>query len=648
MRALSALTIASTVAGGIAAPALAAPASASVSSAAQADIDARIAAAAELGLDPSQIPLVGSDKNFVIFLWQKAKPGTHIKAAAERAFTDPDEAASTLFIVDGIFKAKALDVEEMKRKAEQDRQRLAAAAEIEWVNVPQVLLDGPSENFIFKLWEKSENSSHVQAAARALFADGTTEEQRQTFLVTGIYAASRADRIRKIEQAEQAERERLEREANLKAKASAWSAAVGSAVPEDIKNLPDREFIHEITKRALGVQVKAAAQAAFDKRDDPSAWKAFIFTGVHTAHKADLDERDRLEAVKAEQDVRKILEAAEKDGFQPTVATAARAALAGSIADRNAFLTLGYLNAIKVDQIKPADKLVVELQGARSRRCVQVAGELGSPNEGALADRAPTELWDCERGAKQVWELAAEGNGEYSLLNTASKLCLDTLDGTIIQAVCTDIPDQRWKFVENPADGTFQVRNVGTGTFVTPASSGVVNGTQLVEAVDLKSADQLWRIIDVTHTESTVKMTPGVVEIKGVASGHCMGVAPGREPDLAPARLVSCQFGQGRWELVSLGGKRYALKNGAGLCLDVKWGSVDDWAPLVQANCHLGGTEQWTFTKGDNGSYILTSVFSGKIADAFNSGTALGTPIIQFWDNGGGNQRWLVQPVTAS
>ncbi len=240
-----------------------------------------------------------SDKNFVITLWQHADNGTHIKADALKAFTDTaDDLACKRYIQTGIHSAAQLDAIELGQKAVRDQQRTAAAAEILWTDVPRTMLDASLQNFVFALWQHAADGSDVKKGAEAVLKPASTDDDRTKFIVTDIHLAANADRQRAIDQHDQQEKERLEHEANVKAKASAWAAATQSTATDDLKNLPDHEFIWELIKRANGAKVKAAAQTAYDSKD-AAVWKDFIFTGVHTAHQADIDEQNRLDAIAA-------------------------------------------------------------------------------------------------------------------------------------------------------------------------------------------------------------------------------------------------------------------------------------------------------------------------------------------------------------
>jgi hypothetical protein len=666
MRRFAALAVAATLASGaFTAPATAAPttgsdATASAEAAVQeSTTEQRERAAREINLLLTPEMAVMTDKNFVITLWGKVRQDNakkNIASAALAAFTNTDENACYQFITAGIFDASVLDQIEVAKKAERDRQRLSAAAEIGWTDVTQGLLDGSLENFVFKLWEHAEEGSDVKKGAALVLKTGATDDQRQEFVVNGIYAASRIDKQRKIEEAERLERERLEREANRKAKEQAWSAATQSTATEDLKNLPDREFIYEIIKRTRGVQVKAKAQIAYES-PDPAVWKAFIFTGVHAAHQADIDEQDRLDKAEAERQIKVILDKAVADHYQPNLVAAARAALAaGTKAAYDQFLNTGQHVAAKADLIKPADHRVIELQGIQSGRCLQVAGLWTEPGQGANAPGAGTELWDCLRGPKQVWELTKKADGQYWLQNLSSKQCLDVNGTSVIQNPCNEHPNQRWEFLENP-NGTFQLRNVGTGQFATAADNGTGNATLVVQYTNTNAVNQQWRIIDPSHVEWAKQMTLGTIRLKGVQSGRCFQVAglwdtpnQGALADLAGTEIWDCTGGNKMvWELIDLGGKKYALKNKmSGKCLDVKFSEIHNGNPLIQYTCHFNGAQQFVFAPEANDTVALVSVLTGKTADVYDNRTPNGTAVTQWDGNDGANQRWTVQQLTTA
>ncbi|MGK4595501.1 AbfB domain-containing protein [Amycolatopsis sp. w19] len=85
--------------------------------------DARIRAAAVVRLDATEGHLIEPDINFVMDLWDKAKPNSEVRAAAERALRSPNPADLTAYIGTGIHQANLKDwLAWLKKKGEADRR----------------------------------------------------------------------------------------------------------------------------------------------------------------------------------------------------------------------------------------------------------------------------------------------------------------------------------------------------------------------------------------------------------------------------------------------------------------------------------------------------------------------------------------------
>jgi len=616
--------------------------------------DQKIAAGREIGLNVTPTQYAQTDCNFVIWLWDKASlpDNAKVKDAAAAAFTSNSDAnpeACYLFITQTVFSAHQADVVERIKKVERDRQRSAAAVVVSWTGLTQDDLDCTLKEFVFRIWQRAEENSEVKTKAAAVLTPASTDEQRTTYLVTDIFTARDVDRQRKLEEAERAERERQERLANENARAHAWQVATRSVMTDDLKLITDREFVYEILRKGIGKWLKADAQTAADSRE-PSVWKAFIFTGVDAAHQKDLEEQDRQDAIETEARIREILDRADRDGFLPNLVIAARTALSGDLAARHAFLTTGQFEALKRDQIKPSNRRVIELQGIGSKRCVQAAG-LGAD---AKAAGALMEVWDCLVAPKEIWELYQDGDA-YLIQAMNSKLCLDVNGDNVVQNSCdSGSGTLRWKFVENPADGSFQLQNAGTGLFATLQASGTDNGTPVVQHSNTKAIDQLWRVIDPTHRASVVPVDTGWVQVKGVESGRCMQTAglwdvpnQGANGDLAEQELWECVGSDKmKWKIVALGENKYALENAqSGKCLDVRYGDWTPGTPLIQYSCHYGGTQQFVFTQEGDNTYGLQSVLTSGFADVLDHATGNGAVIKTQNHTGLPNQRWTLVHV---
>ncbi|MFD9957832.1 RICIN domain-containing protein [Amycolatopsis sp. NPDC058986] len=617
--------------------------------------DEKFKAAAVLGISAREDMLVLNDKNFVLALWRKAKEGSEVKNAALLAFTSSDDYACTRFIKTGIYTAKQIDDnKEIADYLAKEKARAAkrnAVAQVPGMEATDEVINLSDKEFVFRVWQKAKDGSAVKNAAADALRPESTPEDHQKFINKGIYDAREIDRQKEIADAKEAERKAKELKEAQEAKALAVSAALGIVADEAMKNLPDRDFVDMIWTKTTGAEVKIAARAALDA-GTPAALKEFIATGVHAAHQRDIEARDAKDAELKTRQVKEILDAAERDGFQPHLVAAARTALkTPTLAVLTAFLNKGQHDAAKLDLAKPAEGLVIELKGLQSGRCLQVAGLWG---QGAENNGAGTELWDCVNGNKQRWVLRAKGNDRYALQNVNSLKCLGVAGGgvnnndALVQNDCAGTaPEQLWEFVPVGDDGMMELRNVKSGKAAAAANGGTDNATLVVQYTNTHASNQAWRLIDVNHTGQTIAMQPGVIELKGVQSQRCLQVAGGTEDALTDGRgteLWDCvSGGKQRWELLDLGSHKYALRNvNSRKCLDVTGLQARNGVALTQYACHLDVNQQWTFVTGKNGAVKLQSVFSGGVASVLDSGTHNGALVQQFADSNGDEQQWLV------
>jgi hypothetical protein len=142
----------------------------------------------------------------------------------------------------------------------------------------------------------------------------------------------------------------------------------------------------------------------------------------------------------------------------------------------------------------------VQIKGAESGRCIQVAGA----GEDALKNFAATELWECISGAvKQIWDVVDRGNNIYTLKNRNSGKCLDLPYGelhngrSIAQHDCNNSTPQQWEFT-TAADGTLALRSVHSAKVVqayNPPTPG--NATPVTQYADRGEASQRWTLVPV-------------------------------------------------------------------------------------------------------------------------------------------------------
>nr|WP_052477898.1 AbfB domain-containing protein [Kibdelosporangium sp. MJ126-NF4]CEL14846.1 Sporulation protein and related proteins [Kibdelosporangium sp. MJ126-NF4]CTQ96523.1 Sporulation protein and related proteins [Kibdelosporangium sp. MJ126-NF4] len=130
--------------------------------------DARIRAANRLAIEPDEGMLVQPDDGFVMELWDRAQPGSEVRADAERALRDPDEAALTRYIGTGIHAAARRDLLKfLAQKGQADRR------------------------LVFELRTRAEQSLvHPALVAAATAALASSDSEVGDFLRVGQYQDS--------------------------------------------------------------------------------------------------------------------------------------------------------------------------------------------------------------------------------------------------------------------------------------------------------------------------------------------------------------------------------------------------------------------------------------------------------------------------
>ncbi|MEU6626218.1 non-reducing end alpha-L-arabinofuranosidase family hydrolase [Streptomyces litmocidini] len=127
--------------------------------------------------------------------------------------------------------------------------------------------------------------------------------------------------------------------------------------------------------------------------------------------------------------------------------------------------------------------------------------------------------------------------------------------------------------------------------------------------------------------------TGGTGEIKGVASGRCVGIPGSATANGAQAHLWDCggQADQ-RWTYTAA----KQLKVHDGKCLDAKGKGTANGTSVVVWDCNGGANQQWNI----NTDGTITGVQSGLCLDAVGAGTANGTRIQLYACASVGNQKW--------
>ncbi|MEU3856083.1 RICIN domain-containing protein [Streptomyces sp. NPDC028722] len=137
--------------------------------------------------------------------------------------------------------------------------------------------------------------------------------------------------------------------------------------------------------------------------------------------------------------------------------------------------------------------LVIQVPGAAGK-CLDIQGA-GTTNG------TPVQIYTCNSGAAQKWELYGYYDGGYSLRNSNSGKCLEVLNGNSAEGTkiqirqCSDAKAQQWKFDVRSAG---ELRNAATGKCVHLPSFD--NSKDAVLSTCNGSAAQTFRIVPQGHT----------------------------------------------------------------------------------------------------------------------------------------------------
>ncbi|WHM40410.1 family 20 glycosylhydrolase [Streptomyces sp. BPTC-684] len=105
--------------------------------------------------------------------------------------------------------------------------------------------------------------------------------------------------------------------------------------------------------------------------------------------------------------------------------------------------------------------------------------------------------WTPHGGPNQQWQLTLNGDGSYTMVNGASKLCADvagsatTAGAAVVQATCTGRDSQRWQFTGLGA-GRYTVANKNSALLLTTASG--TDGAPVTQQTANGSTYQQWQV----------------------------------------------------------------------------------------------------------------------------------------------------------
>lgn len=130
-------------------------------------------------------------------------------------------------------------------------------------------------------------------------------------------------------------------------------------------------------------------------------------------------------------------------------------------------------------------------------------------------------------------------------------------------------------------------------------------------------------------------------------SGKVLDVKDGSTQDGAQIVQWTDNGGDNQhWQLISAVSGYYKIKNvKSGKLMDIEGASKNDGANNIQWNDNGGLNQQWQFIDVNGTYYKIKNHNSGKLLDINGGSTANGAKDIQWYDNGGTNQQWDIVPI---
>jgi hypothetical protein len=106
-------------------------------------------------------------------------------------------------------------------------------------------------------------------------------------------------------------------------------------------------------------------------------------------------------------------------------------------------------------------------------------------------------------------------------------------------------------------------------------------------------------------------------------------------------------IGTGGTDVFYTGAYYRFLNQNSGLAMDVNSASVVDGANIIQWPQNGGNNQQWVITDNGNGYFKITNRNSRQALDVSNASVENGTNIVQNTWNGGNDQQWQLTPLAA-
>ncbi|MGI5447572.1 RICIN domain-containing protein [Streptomyces sp. CA-243310] len=244
------------------------------------------------------------------------------------------------------------------------------------------------------------------------------------------------------------------------------------------------------------------------------------------------------------------------------------------------------------------------------------------PNHGDTAQQ-----WAFTRSVPGDWSSTAS----YRVKNVKSGKLLGVVGGALALAPPGPSANLRW-MLSTTGDGQYTLVNSATGTLLDVTGASTTDGAPVGVHPPTTGSNQRWAFRGPTDWQA----------LQARHSGKCLGVTGASTADAAPVTQYTCDNGPNQqWSLrATPDGHVNVVVRHSGKCLDVTGASTADAAPVTQYTCNNGPNQQWSRIEAGGGYVRLVARHSGKCLDIAGASPANGADAVQYTCNGGTNQQF--------
>ena len=274
---------------------------------------------------------------------------------------------------------------------------------------------------------------------------------------------------------------------------------------------------------------------------------------------------------------------------------------------------------------------------------------IGLDVSGASKDnQANVQLWQYKGEKQQLFELAYNNDGYYTIKNVNSGKMLDVSWGgmtsgtNVWQYENNNSDSQKW-IIQKTSDGYYNIISKLNGLYLDISNGGTSNGTNVQVFENNGTTSQKFQILTNEHIKGEKTVDNGTYRIATVLNANkVVDISGASKDNQANVNLWEYKGEvQQKFKLEYDGNGYYKIKNvNSGKVLDVEWGGMTSGTNVWQYEDNNTDSQKWVIKETSDGYYNIISKLNGLYLDVSNAGTANGTNIQVFEENGTKSQKF--------